>query len=377
MNQNEMYMRRAIELAGKGAGAVNPNPLVGAVIVKDGRIIGEGYHARYGGLHAERAAFAALKEDAEGACMYVTLEPCCHFGKQPPCTHAIVEHKIRKVYIGSNDPNDKVAGKGIEYLRANGIEVETGLLKAECDELNRVFFHYITKHMPYVVMKYAMTMDGKIACKTGDSKWITGEAARQRVQESRNLYTGIMVGIQTVCVDDPMLTCRIEGGRNPVRIICDTNFRLSLETNIVKTAAEVPTICAIAEDVYKNDISDGKNEAFRRRYELAVKAGVKFLHIERKNGHINLTRLLEALAQEGIDGILLEGGGTLNYSFVAEGLVDEVHQYIGPKIFGGASARTPVEGEGISRVSSAALYKRLSVEELGEDILIRYVKRDK
>ena len=172
---DKKYMRRAIELAAKGEGHVNPNPLVGAVIVKDGRILAEGYHARYGDLHAERSAFANLKEDATGAEMYVTLEPCCHFGKQPPCTQAIIEHKISKVYVGSDDPNALVAGKGIRQLEDAGIEVQTHVLKKECDALNTVFFHYITTGTPYVVMKYAMTMDGKIACHTGESKWVTGE----------------------------------------------------------------------------------------------------------------------------------------------------------------------------------------------------------
>ena len=186
MAYKQEYMELAIELAKKGTGAVNPNPLVGAVIVKDDRIIGQGYHARYGDLHAERAAFASLTEDATGAEMYVTLEPCCHYGKQPPCTLAIVEHGIKKVYVGSDDPNDKVAGKGIAFLREHGVEVETGVMKDACDAINPVFFHYITTKLPYVVMKYAMSMDGKIAAYTGKSQWITGEAARQNVQETRS-----------------------------------------------------------------------------------------------------------------------------------------------------------------------------------------------
>ena len=218
MAYKQEYMELAIELAKKGTGAVNPNPLVGAVIVKDDRIIGQGYHARYGDLHAERAAFASLTEDATGAEMYVTLEPCCHYGKQPPCTLAIVEHGIKKVYVGSDDPNDKVAGKGIAFLREHGVEVETGVMKDACDAINPVFFHYITTKLPYVVMKYAMSMDGKIAAYTGKSQWITGEAARQHVQETRSWLKGIMVGCNTVLQDDPALTCRIEGGRNPVRI---------------------------------------------------------------------------------------------------------------------------------------------------------------
>lgn len=247
MSFEKEYMERAIELAKKGIGAVNPNPLVGAVIVKDGRIIGEGYHAKYGELHAERNAFANLTEEATGAEMYVTLEPCCHYGKQPPCVEAIVEHKIAKVYVGSDDPNEKVAGKGIKYLRDNGIEVETQVMKNECDEINPVFFHYITTGKPYVVMKYAMTMDGKIATYKGLSKWITGEEARNRVQHTRHQYKGIMVGIGTVIEDNPMLTCRLEGGRNPIRIVCDSNLSIPIDCNLVKTAKDIPTIVGAIE----------------------------------------------------------------------------------------------------------------------------------
>ena len=252
------YMTRAIELAEGGVGYTSPNPLVGAVIVKDGRIIGEGYHERYGSLHAERNAFASLKESAEGATIYVTLEPCCHHGKQPPCTEAIVENKIARVVIGSRDPNPLVSGKGTAYLREHGILVEEDFMREECDRLNPIFFHYITNKLPYVVMKYAMTLDGKIATVTGASKWISGEESRHMVHELRHKYRGIMVGIGTVLADDPMLNCRIEGLRSPVRIICDSHLAIPLESNICKTAKEYDTIsyevltkCAIrAQKIY-------------------------------------------------------------------------------------------------------------------------------
>lgn len=209
------YMMRAIELAKKGAGWTNPNPMVGAVIVKNGKIIGEGYHEKCGELHAERNAIASLKESAEGATLYVTLEPCCHHGKTPPCTNAILENKIARVVIGSRDPNPKVAGKGAAILCNAGIRVEEDFMREECDKLNPVFFHYITTGTPYVVMKYAMTADGKIATKTGASKWITGEAAREEVHNMRHLYMGIMAGIGTVIADDPLLNVRIEGKKKP------------------------------------------------------------------------------------------------------------------------------------------------------------------
>ena len=237
----QRFMKRAVELAKKGAGQTNPNPLVGAVIVKDGRIIGEGYHERCGSLHAERNAFASLSESSEGAELYVTLEPCCHHGKTPPCTDAILEHKIARVIIGSRDPNPKVSGKGVSILRAAGVEVEEDFMREECDRLNPVFFHYITTNRPYVVMKYAATADGKIATRTGASKWITGEKARAKVQEMRWTYTGIMAGIGTVLADDPLLTVRVKGKQSPIRIICDSRLRIPEECNICKTAGEYTT----------------------------------------------------------------------------------------------------------------------------------------
>lgn len=219
------YMRMALEEAVKGEGWTNPNPMVGAVIVKDGRVIGKGFHERYGRLHAERNAIADCRESMEGATIYVTLEPCCHHGKQPPCTEAIIRERFARVVIGSDDPNPLVAGKGVRILREHGIQVDTGVEKEACDALNPVFFHYIRTGRPYVAMKYAMTADGKIATYTGASKWITGEAARQEVQKARHRYAGIMVGVNTVLADDPMLNCRLPGGHSPVRIICDTHLR--------------------------------------------------------------------------------------------------------------------------------------------------------
>lgn len=219
MEQDRQYMKMALELAQKGMGFTAPNPMVGAVIVKNGRIIGQGYHRKYGELHAEREALAVCTEEPKGASIYVTLEPCCHYGKQSPCVNAILEAGIRRVIIGSSDPNPLVAGKGIRILKDYGIEVTENILKEECDKLNEAFFYYIQNKKPYVVMKYAMTMDGKIAAYTGESKWVTGEAARIHVQKQRLKYTGIMVGVGTVLADDSILTCRLENSRNPVRII--------------------------------------------------------------------------------------------------------------------------------------------------------------
>jgi len=352
-------MRRAIELAKQGIGKVNPNPLVGAVIVKDDRIIGEGYHAKYGDLHAERHAFSRLTEDAKGAELYVTLEPCCHYGKQPPCTQAIIEHGIKKVYVGSDDPNVLVAGKGIQILQEAGIDVEAQVMKEECDALNPVFFHYITTNTPYVVMKYAMTMDGKIACDTGKSRWITGEKARNRVKETRNALKGIMVGVQTVIIDNPKLTCRIPGGRNPVRIICDSHLRIPLEATVVQTAREIPTIVAT--------VSEEKEKICALQ-----KAGVKVIITGEADGRIDLQDLMHKLGEERIDGILLEGGGTLNQSALQNGIVNHVQIYLAPKIFGGSGKYTPVSGIGAKEPDQAYFLTNRKIQAIGDDILLEY-----
>lgn len=364
----EKYMRRAIELAKNGIGKVNPNPLVGAVIVKDGQIISEGYHAKYGDLHAERNAFQNLKcaEDAKGAEMYVTLEPCCHFGKQPPCTQAIIEHGIRKVYVGSNDPNALVAGKGIEQLRQAGIEVETEVLKDECDALNPVFFHYITTQTPYVVMKYAMTLDGKIATRTGHSKWISGEASRARVQQTRNALKGIMVGIGTVLNDDPMLTCRIDGGRNPIRIICDSKLRIPLSSQVVTTAKEVATIVATIEP-------HAEYTRFWNEQKAALEEqGVEVVVVKEVNDRLDLKDLMRQLGERKIDGILLEGGSTLNYAALQAGIVNRIEAYIAPKLFGGAGLYTPVGGEGVEYATEGIECQLLTVDKIEEDMLLTY-----
>lgn len=366
--KNEQYMRRAIELAKQGLGKVNPNPLVGAVIVKDGHIISEGYHMAYGDLHAERNAFKNLKNqhDAKGAEMYVTLEPCCHHGKQPPCTEAILEHGISKVYVGSNDPNELVAGKGIQILRDAGIEVVTEYLKEECDALNPVFFHYITTKTPYVLMKYAMTLDGKLATRTGHAKWISGEQSRARVQETRNALKGIMVGIGTILNDDSRLTCRMEGGRNPIRIICDSKLRIPLSSNVAATAKEVPTIVAtIAPHAEYNRFWHEKKEELE-------KAGVEVLEVKELNGQLDLRDLMVKLGEMQIDGILLEGGSTLNYSALQAGIVNRIEAYVAPKIFGGAGFYTPVGGEGVELATEAMGCKLVSMEQIGEDILLTY-----
>ena len=367
MQKKEEYMRRALELARKGEGHTSPNPMVGCVVVKDGRIISEGYHEKYGEFHAERNALTRCTEDTAGADLYVTLEPCCHQGKTPPCTDIIIEKKIARVFVGSMDSNPLVAGKGVQILRDHGIYVETGILDAECRKLNEVFYHYIATKTPFVVMKYAMTLDGKIACATGDSKWVTGEIARTQVHRMRGRYRGIMVGIGTVLADDPMLNCRVEGGVDPVRIICDSNLHIPTESQIVKTASDIETIVACSQEALE---SERKQEKIRRLKE----AGIQIIGTEGAHG-VNLVELMKKLGGQNIDSILLEGVGTLNASALEDGIVNKVYAYIAGKLIGGMDARSPVEGMGIDRMADAITLQNVEIEKLGDDFcIVGYVK---
>ncbi len=289
--------------------------------------------------------------------MYVTLEPCCHQGRQPPCTEAILAAGIKRVAVGSTDPNPLVSGKGIRLLREHGIEVTEHVLQKECDRLNEVFFHYIRTGRPFVVMKYAMTMDGKIAAYTGASKWVTGKEARNHVQEQRHRYTGIMVGSGTVLADDPLLTCRMENGKNPVRILCDTRLRIPLSSQVVVTAKQVPTVIATCSTDRQKRIP----------YE---EAGCRILTMGEKEGHVDLAELMQRLGQEQIDSILLEGGGTLNWAALKSGIVQKLQAYLAPKLFGGQDAKTPVEGKGVPSPAEAFPLKNSTVTRLGEDFLI-------
>ena len=358
----KQFMRRAIQLAAQGEGKTRPNPLVGAVVVKDGRIIGEGYHSKYGSLHAEREALADCKrrgEPPEDADIYVTLEPCCHTGKQPPCTEALVEAGVKRVIIGSSDPNPLVSGKGIEFLKQNKIQVETGFLKEECDELNPIFFHYITTGKPYVALKYAMTADGRIATVTGASKWITGEAAREHVQRLRNRYASILVGINTVLSDNPMLNCRLPGGVNPLRIVLDSSLCIPLDCNLVQTAREIPLL------VVCGAVSEAKKETLE-------KLGAEVLSLPGADGRPDLAALVSELGRGGIDSLLIEGGSQVHYSALNAGIVNHIYSYVAPKIFGGQQALGPVSGAGVEQVEDAFQLCRKGTQILGDDILIEY-----
>lgn len=357
---DEAYMRRALELALRGSGRVNPNPLVGAVIVREGRIIGEGWHTAFGEAHAERHALAHCTEDPRGATIYVTLEPCCHTGKQPPCTEALIEAGIARVVMGAPDPNPQVAGGGIAQLTAAGIEVVQGVLVDECKAINQAFFHYIQTGKPYVILKYAMTLDGKIATRTGKSKWITSEVARRRVHEDRQRYAAIMVGVGTVLSDDPLLTCRLDDTdqtSDPVRVICDTHLRTPLSARVVQTASSVPTYIATAE-------TNTKKHMPYREHDCDI------IVVPEAAGHLDLEVLMEKLGALGIDSVIVEGGAELNWSVLAYDAVNKVQAYIAPKIFGGAEAPSPVKGFGVEAPDYAIQLSHPQVTPLGDDLLI-------
>lgn len=354
------YMKRALSLAKKGAGLVNPNPLVGSVIVKDGKIIGEGYHKYFGGNHAEIEALKSLTDDSKGSTMYVTLEPCSHYGKTPPCVNAIIEKRIKKVVIAMLDPNPLVAGKGVKILRENGIEVMTGVLEDEAQKLNEIFVKYITTGLPFLLLKSAMSLDGKIATKFSDSKWITCNESREYVHRLRHQYASIMVGINTVLVDNPLLTVRIPDfkGENPIRVIVDSKCRLPLDSNIVKSTSKARTILATTEYADPEKLKKLKEK------------NLEVLVLPQKNKRIDLNKLMESLGGMDIDSVLLEGGGTLNYSSLKEGIVDKVNFFIAPKIIGGNLAKTPVEGDGVSLVKSAFSIKNMLTHKFGSDIML-------
>jgi diaminohydroxyphosphoribosylaminopyrimidine deaminase / 5-amino-6-(5-phosphoribosylamino)uracil reductase len=353
-------MKMALELAEKGIGYTNPNPLVGAVIVKDGRIIGEGYHEVYGSSHAEVNAFKNASEDVTGATMYVTLEPCSHYGNTPPCAKAIVEKGIKKVIIGLKDPNPLVSGRGIKILQDSGIEVAAGILEEEGRKLNEIFLKYITTKLPFCIMKTAMTLDGKIATCTGDSKWITGELSRKYVHQLRHRVAGIMVGIGTVLADDPMLNTRLEDneGSDPIRIIIDSSARIPLEAKVLNLNSKARTIIATTE------------KADKEKIKALEEKGAEVIVTPFKNKMVDLAFLMKNLGENKIDSILLEGGSKINYAALEEGIVDKVNAFIAPKIIGGDNAKTPVGGVGKTFMKEAIALKDIDIQRFGNDIMI-------
>ncbi len=380
---DEDFMRQAIELAKLGRGFTNPNPLVGAVIVKNGVAVAQGYHHKCGDLHAERDALKNARErgaDVRGGTIFVTLEPCCHYGKQPPCTEAIIESGIKKVVIGSRDPNPQVNGRGVQILKEAGIDVVQDFLSEECDKLNPFFFHYIKTKKPYVIVKYAMTMDGQTATSCGESKWITGELARNNVHRTRSEVMAVMTGIGTVLKDDPMLNVRLPARadglpyRQPLRIVLDSWLRIPLDSNIARTADKFPAM------VFAVDSIDGEGLETKAALE---KAGVtvELIHADSESSSLDIGKVLVRLGELGIDSVLVESGGSLNAAFffgseAAENLslVQEIQVYVAPKIFGndGHTINTPVHGKGIDFPKDAKIFSAPEIEIFGDDILLKY-----
>lgn len=356
--QDEKFMRLALLLAENGAAYAAPNPLVGAVIVKNERVIGMGWHARCGEAHAERNALAACTEDPSGATMYITLEPCCHHGKQPPCTDAILSAGISRVVVGLPDPNPLVAGGGLQILRDAGISVSCGVLQAACARQNRVFLHYITRKTPFVTLKYATTLDGKIAAATGASQWITGRAARHHVQIQRAHNQAIMVGVGTVLADNPRLTCRLQNQPTPLRVICDSRLRTPLDACVVQTARTAPTLIATCE----------ANPAKIAPY-LANGCQVWTISAG-PDGRVDLRELMQRLGAAQISSLILEGGAELSWSMLQAGLVQRVQAYIAPLLLGGATAKSPVGGAGFPHPDLGVRLQNMEITPIGADYLL-------
>jgi diaminohydroxyphosphoribosylaminopyrimidine deaminase/5-amino-6-(5-phosphoribosylamino)uracil reductase len=365
LEEHRKYLKRAIALARRGAGWVNPNPMVGAVVVKDGRIIGEGYHAFFGGPHAEVHAIENAKESVKGSTLYVTLEPCAHEGKTPPCTNLIISRGIRKVVVGMKDPNPLVNGKGLNILKSAGIEIVEGIEEEAVKKMNERFVKFIVTGRPFCTLKTAMTLDGKIATVENASRWISCEASRQYVHELRQQYSAIMVGINTILYDDPLLNTRRirKKSKNPLKIIVDSTGKISLEAKVLTTDPQLVILATT------NKIDSKKKQALERM-------GAQVLICPQNNGRVDLEFLMFSLGRMDIDSILLEGGSTLAFSALMNGVVDKVVSFIAPKIIGGATAPSPVGGMGLSSMEDAIAIKDWNYRGIGSDIRIEgYIRK--
>ena len=364
MTTDESYMKRALYLAAQAKGHTSPNPMVGAVIVKDGRIIGEGYHHQAGEPHAEVNAINSANESVEGATIYVTLEPCSHYGRTPPCSDLIIDKKLKRVVVAALDPNPVVSGSGIERIRNAGIEVVTGVLEEESRKLNEVFNYFITTKRPFVVMKYAMTLDGKIATETGESKWISSVASRNHAHHLRGQLSGIMVGIGTVLKDDPRLTCRVDGLPQPVRIVMDSQLKIPMDARVLTEQNKAETVILTTDQA-----PSAKKEALEKR-------GVMVKIVKESDGHVDLDEAMRIIGEYGVDSLLLEGGGTLNGAALKAGIVHKLSVYIAPKLLGGAEAISPVMGHGVQHMTDAYKVKSVETTRIEDDLHIEaYIDR--
>ena len=361
------YMARALELAARARGRTSPNPMVGAVLVKDDEIVGEGFHPRAGEPHAEIFALRQAGERARGATLYINLEPCCHYGRTPPCTEALIRAGVAEVHMAMEDPNPLVHGKGRAALEAAGIRTFVGEHESEARQLNEVFIKYITTGRPFVTAKFAMSLDGKIATHTGQSRWITGEAARRRVHELRDVSDAICVGVSTILADDPRLTTRLDKPdvKHPLRVILDSRGRAPLTARVFDPALPGRTVVATTP-------------AMPSTHRAALEAqGVEVWVLPPDDrGCVDLAALLDRLGEREITSLLVEGGGTVLASFFERRLVDKVMAFVAPLIIGGKNAPTPVRGTGASCLADALRLKRVSVERVGEDVLIVGYPRD-
>lgn len=360
MDADVKYMRRALELAARARGRTSPNPMVGCVIVRGGRVLGEGFHVKAGEPHAEVNAIAAAGGDIAGATVYINLEPCAHEGKTPPCVDLLIEKKPGRVVAAMADPNPLVNGRGIDRLRDAGIRVDVGLLEAEARRLNEVFVKYITTGRPFVIAKCGMTLDGKIATRTGHSKWVTGEEARRMVHQLRNEVDAILVGSRTVMLDDPSLTTRLNGDEthDPIRVILDGEEYLDANRRVFHVASDAATWVVVPEGSSCPPADD-------------------VLHVASDKEGIDIAALMDVLGQRQITSLLIEGGGTTHASAFEAGVVDKVWFFVAPKIVGGRAAITPVEGEGVATMDEAIALTDMTVRQVGEDLLIEaYVKKD-
>ena len=354
---DEQWMKRALRLAEKGRGRTSPNPMVGTVLVKNGQVVGEGYHARAGEAHAEILALRQAGEEARGSTLYINLEPCIHYGKTPPCAPAVIEAKVRRVVIGMEDPNPLVTGRGLKSLQKAGLDVEIGVLEKECRRLNEAFCKYILKKEPFVILKVAATLDGKIATREGDSKWISGETSRHFVHRMRDQVDGVVVGIGTILKDDPQLTARIKKGRDPYRIILDSRLRIPEDAKVIGNSPS-KTIIATTE------------LAARDKIERLEKKGVRILILDSKQGRVDLKNCLSKLGEMGMMSLLVEGGSQVNGSFLDEGLIDKILFFLSPKLIGDREALGIFGGSGKANLKETIPLNELRVRRMREDILI-------
>ncbi len=360
----EVWMRQALGLARRGLGAVEPNPLVGALVVREGEAVGEGWHRQFGGPHAEVEALRSAGERARGATVYVTLEPCCHQGKTAPCTQALVEAGVARVVVACRDPFPPVGSGGVPQLEAAGVAVEVGLLRRQAHELNAPYFKLRATGRPFVTAKWAMTLDGKVATRTGDSRWVSSEAAREPVHQLRARCDVVLVGIGTALTDDPLLTCRAPGTRTLTRIVLDSGARLPVESRLVQTTGEAPLLVVVSEG------------ALADRLRSLRERGAEVLVLPSAEKGVSVEALLDELGRREVTNLLVEGGPTVLADLFERELVDEVVVYIAPKVVGGRAAPGAVSGEGVASMAEALWLDVRSVEQVGDDLEVQATVRD-